>query len=446
MSGLLPVSLIALANKFRHDKEFSELIRTSIFALLVRMVGVTFGFLVTLFTSRFFGADALGLVSICIAILSFASVFGKFGMDVALMKYVAEFASKNDFSGLKGVYLSALKVIVPVSLIITATLYFSSGLIAVHILHKPHLENLLKVNSFFTFPLVLVLVNSECVRGLKKIRAYTFFQTVSVSMIAAILLFIISYYKNDNEIPAYIQFVSISISGLLSVIIWFYHSRFFKEVSKRVIPLSELVKTSSPIFFTTLMQLTMSWAGTLILAAYNSEADVGVYNALIRISVFTNITILAINSLSMPRFAESFTAGKMELLEKQAKEAARLIFITSIPIFILLSFFPSQILFVFGREFPGNENALYVLLFGQLLVTFAGLPSQILNMTGRQNYLRNIAFVSAFINVVFCYYLIPLFGIMGACIAQLIGIVSWNVLSILSVKKQFGFFTFFNPF
>ena len=95
MIGSLLDNLRSSLLRFKTDKEYNELIRTSFLALLVRMIGVSTGFFVTLLTSRFFGADALGLVSICIAILSFASVFGKLGLDVALMKYVAEFAGKN---------------------------------------------------------------------------------------------------------------------------------------------------------------------------------------------------------------------------------------------------------------------------------------------------------------------------------------------------------------
>ena len=188
----------------------------------------------------------------------------------------------------------------------------------------------------------------------------------------------------------------------------------------------------------------MSWAGTLILAAYVSESEVGIYNALVRISVFTNITILAINSLSMPRFAESYAAKNFTSMKKLAGESARLIFLTSLPIFILLAVFPQWILSVFGKEFPGNENALLVLLAAQFIVCFSGLPSQILNMSGRQDVLRNIAVVSAIVNLLACFLLIPKYGILGATYAQLAGTFVWNLLSSISVKKHFGFTVFFN--
>ena len=443
MIGLLPDNLRNALKKFRTDSDYNELIRTSFFALLVRITGVITGFLVTLITTRYYGADALGIVCICLAILSFSSVFGKLGFDIALMKYIAGFAINKNYSGIKGVYLEAVKIILPATILISSILYFLAPWMANDLFHKPYLKNLLQINAWLALPLVFLLLNSECIRGLKRIRTYTFLQTVSVSLFAAILLIITSFFIKGNEIPARIQFICITLSGILSTVLWLKYSKYRKNKATIVVSSKDLIRTSSSMFTTTLMQLTMSWAGTLILAAYLNETDVGIYNALVRISVVTNITILAINSLAMPRFAESYASKSFDTLKKHAEESTRLIFLTSLPIFIILAIFPQWILSIFGKEFPGNENALYILLAGQLIVSFSGLPSQILNMADRQHVLRNIAIISAIINVLSCFILIPQFGIMGACYAQLAGIFTWNLLSTWSVKRHFGFFVFF---
>lgn len=443
MIGLLPDNLRNALKKFRTDNDYNELIRTSFFALLVRITGVITGFLVTLITTRYYGADALGIVCICLAILSFSSVFGKLGFDIALMKYIAGFALSKNFSGIKGIYLEAIKIILPATILISSILYFLAPWMANDLFHKPYLKNLLQINAWLALPLVFLLLNSECIRGLKRIRTYTFLQTVSVSLFASILLIIASFYIKGNEIPAKIQFICIILSGILSTALWLKYSRYRQNKSLVVVSSKELIRTSSSMFTTTLMQLTMSWAGTLILASYLNETDVGIYNALVRISVVTNITILAINSLAMPRFAESYAAKSFDTLKKHAEESTRLIFLTSLPIFIILALFPHWFLSIFGKEFPGNENALYILLVGQLIVSFSGLPSQILNMADRQHVLRNISIISAIINVLSCFILIPQFGIMGACYAQLAGIFTWNLLSTWSVKRHFGFFVFF---
>jgi O-antigen/teichoic acid export membrane protein len=443
MIGSLPDNLRRALNKFRTDREYGELVRTSFFALLVRISGTLTGFFVTLITSRYFGADALGVVSICLAILSFSSVFGKLGLDVALLKYIAGFSRNNNFSGIKGVYLEAMKIILPATILISSLLYFLAPWMADALFHKPYLTHLLHINAWLALPLVLLLINSECIRGLKKISTYTFLQTGSVSFFALSMLIAASFFLSGKEIPAKIQFISISLAGLLSTWLWLKYSRFNDQKATGDISTALLIRTSSSMFTTTLMQLIMSWSGTLVLAAYVSESDIGIYNALVRISVFTNITILAINSLAMPRFAESFAAKNLEAMKRHADEAARLIFLTSLPLFIILAAWPQWILSIFGKEFPGNENALYILLAGQLIVCFCGLPSQILNMAGRQHVLRNIAVISAIVNVVCCLMMIPRWGILGACYAQLAGTFTWNLLSTLSVKKHFGFVVFF---
>ena len=443
MIGSLPDNFRDTVRKYRNDKQYGELVRTSFKALIIRVTGVATGFLVTLLTSRYFGADALGIVSICLAILSFSSVFGKLGLDVALMKYIAGFALTGNYRGIKGVYLEAMKIVLPVTLGISALLFILAPWMAGAIFHKPYLADLLRMNAWLAVPLVILSLNSECLRGLKKIGLYTFLQTVSVSLFAASILIAASFLFTDKNVPAYIQFVSILVSSILATIWWIRYSRLATNKAKKEVSFPELMRTSSAMYTTTLMQLIMSWAGTLILASYATEKDVGIYNALVRISAFTNLTILAINSLAMPRFAESFAAKNFELMKNQAGEAARLIFLTSLPLFIVLVAFPGWILSIFGSEFPGNENALFVLLAGQFVVCFVGLPSQILNMAERQHILRNIAIISAVVNVTACFVLIPKWGIMGACLAQLAGMITWNLFSSMSVKRHFGFAVYF---
>lgn len=443
MIGLLPAKFRESLARYKSDPEYRELISTSFFSLLVRMVGTGSGFLVTLVTSRYFGAGALGVVSICLAIIVFAANFGKLGLDVSLMRFVAEFALKKSYGAIKGTYFSALKMILPVTLFLSVVLFFTADWMADTLFHKPYLGSILRINAWLTFPLVMLLIHSECVRGLKKVRSYTFFQTAAVSSLAFVLL-VIAYFsgKVQMHIPAYVQFISIAIAGVLSYFNWNRYAKFSSHKAEYVISLPALMKVSAPMFTTTIMQLIMSWAGTLILAAYSTEVDVGVFNAIVRISVFTNITYLAINSITMPRFAEAFAANDHEILKRYAKEAAKLILLTSLPLFFVLSVFPEFILKVFGKEFPGNEPSLYILLAGQFIVIFAGLPGQILNMTGRQGILRNIAIFSAIVNVSACFILIPLYGILGVSVAQFLGMSVWNIACVLSVKRHFGFYTF----
>ena len=443
MIGLLRNNFREWIDRYRNDESFRHLVRAGFYSLVIRVIGLATGFFVTLITSRFYGANALGIVSICIAILSFASVFGKLGMDVALMRYIAELFSQKNYAAIKHVYIKSFRFTFPVCLGITVLLYFTSDFIATDFFHKPHLASLLRINSLFVFPLVVLLINSESVRGLHRIRAYTFLQTSAVSILATVMLLAALLFTADKFIPVTIQFVSITIAAITSMYMFLKFSHWSAHRSSGVIGSKRLIRTSSPMFVTTIMQLVMTWGGTLIMAAYYSEAQVGVYNAIVRISTFTNISILAINSIAAPRIAAAFASGKNAEMQKLSRESTQLIFISSVLVFLPLFLFPHFVLSVFGKDFSGNEFSLKLLLAGQLFVSFSGLAAQVLNMADREKNLRNNAILAAACNLIACIVLIPPYGIAGASIAQVIGMLVWNLLCIYSVKKQFGFFTFF---
>ncbi len=439
MAGSSRDRISDLWQRYRQDPAHRELLHSSFISLLIRGLGVSTGFLVTWITARFYGADALGVVSICVAILSLASVFGKLGMDVALMRFITGFATRQQFDSIKGVYVTAMRHVVPISLGIAVLLWLLAEPMADQLFHKPDLAPVLRINAWCTLPLVLLLLHSEAVRGLKHIGSYTFFQTAAVSTAATLLLFLMMTVATGRFIPVYIQFVCITLVGLASCLIWLRGSRFFQSATRHEVSGQQLRATAGPMFTTTIMQLLMSWAGTLILASHVPEAEVGIYNALVRISVFTNITILAINSIALPRFAEAWSSGDRQALRQTTRSAARMIFLSSLPIFLILAIFPATLLSVFGKDFAGHEFPLYLLLAGQFIVVVVGLPSQLLNMTGRQAALRNISIVSAVINIGACLFLIPAYGMIGACVAQIVGTLVWNSLCVYAVYKEFGF-------
>ena len=94
-----------IIQKYKNDHDFRDTIRSSFSSLLIRLIGVTTGFLVTVITTRFYGADALGIVAICLAILSFAVIVGKLGLEVSMIRYIAGFVATKDYDAIKGVFL-----------------------------------------------------------------------------------------------------------------------------------------------------------------------------------------------------------------------------------------------------------------------------------------------------------------------------------------------------
>jgi len=190
-----------------------------------------------------------------------------------------------------------------------------------------------------------------------------------------------------------------------------------------------------------------------------SATDVGIYGVAFKLSMFASITLMAINSIAAPKFAEMYGENNIEGLKKVAQQSTKMIFWSTLPLLIIFFLFPTFFLGIFGGEFKTGVNAFIILSVGMLISAFSGSVGNLLQMTGNQLVFMKILIVGAIINIGLNYLLIPtgnpldiqfpklgIYGINGAAVASMCSIIFWNLSMVLVVKKQFGFLTFYIPF
>jgi O-antigen/teichoic acid export membrane protein len=171
--------------------------------------------------------------------------------------------------------------------------------------------------------------------------------------------------------------------------------------------------------------------------------------------MFASITLMAINSIAAPKFAEMYEEKNMEGLKKVAQKSTKIIFWSTLPLVIIFFLFPTFFLGIFGGEFKIGVNAFIILSVGMLISAFSGSVGNLLQMTGKQFVFMKILIVGAIINIGLNYLLIPtnnpfsefgISGINGAAVASMCSIIFWNLSMVFVVKKQFGFLTLYIPF
>jgi O-antigen/teichoic acid export membrane protein len=110
----------------------------------------------------------------------------------------------------------------------------------------------------------------------------------------------------------------------------------------------------------------------------------------------------------------------------------------SLPVVGLLMAFPGQTLGVFGAEFRVADNALRILLLGQLFNIVTGPIGSILIMTGRERWSLAYSLVATALAAVLSLVLIPRFGIIGAAWTSAITICFRNVCAFLIATRTIG--------
>ncbi len=437
------------------NKDFSELISKSGASLIIRVFGMLLMYVFFFLVSNFYGADAVGVYSLCYAVLNISIVFSHWGYHSAALRYISEFEAKKNWHAIRETYKLSLKVPLLFSTIISVIIYFNAGFIGDTFFGEASSSNNIKLVAFSVVPLTVLLIHFESLRALRKIKESAFLQNVAIQFISIILLFVFLYFNmRDNSIPFLTRIIGIAVVAV--IIVWYWLSLLQKKERKNdtgnthahhtaSINLRMMTMMAFPLFLASSTRLILDWTDTLMLGYYTTEEEVGIYNTALKIALLSNIPLLAVNSIAAPKFSALYHGGMMKEFRQYVRMATNLNFYATIPIILILGTFPSFVLGLFGEEFIVGKHTLWLLLLGQLVNTFSGSVGYILQMTNRQNIFQNLILIATVINVLLNYLLIPVLGIEGAAIASMASMALWNMSSAAYIYFKMDILTIFQP-
>ena len=438
------------------DKDFSELLKGGSISLFLRFGGLALGYILTLIIAKLFGARGLGDYVLAITILKLFSVLAKFGLDTASIRFIASFASQEKWKSVLDLRKKVLSILSITSVVASLLMYFLADSIA-------DLINInvkyIKINAFFVIPMVFFMLHYESLRGLKKIAEFSFFYRISQALISIVSISIIYQFSSNSEVPIYAYLTSVFIVSILAYLSFKYH--LLKRIDDKqssaeaMMSYSKLLRISIPLMFAESVQFIMVWIDKLMLGNMASSQEVGIYFTAFKLSMIASVSLMAINSIASPKFAEKFVNNDIIGLKKVVKQSTKMIFWTSVPLVVIFFMFPEYLLGLFGEEFKIGVTAFIFLSCGRLVSSFSGSVGNILKMTDNQNIFGLLLFFGAIINICLNLFLIPsnnilsiygISGINGAAFASMCSLSFWNLAMVFFVRRKFGFYTFYVPF
>ena len=441
------------------DKDFLELFKKGGVAMLFRIGGQLMGFLLTFVIAYFFGANGLGDYVLAIVVLKIFTLVSKLGLDTVSIKYIASYCAEKSYFGIVSFRKKALSIILIASIFSSIIMYFGASYIAQFVgANSYHI----KITSFFIFPLSVFMFHYQNMRGLKEIGGYSFFFWTSQALFSLLAILVLTIFSKDENIPLYAYLISLIIISLGS---FFSFSYFLKNKKNRNEFLltkkisdstANILKISIPLMLAQAVHFIMSWTDKLMLGILDSpdvisgvatnSAQIGVYHTAFKLSMFATIGLMAVKSIASPKFAELYKKNDLKILEKVTQQSTKLIFWTTLPLVIVFILFSEQLMLLFGEEFRIGIFSFIILSLGRVVVSFSGAAGNLLQMCGKQVIFMNVAIIGSVVNIVLNFSLIPLFGINGSAFATMISLVVFNLLLVYFVKREFGFYTFYNPF
>jgi O-antigen/teichoic acid export membrane protein len=440
-------------NKLKLMLNFPSLAKDSSLVFGLKVFGMTIGYMFTILVSNFYGAEVLGIYTLSFVFLQIVSTLGRLGVDTASVKFIAEYKEKKENRQIQNFYYMVLRIILPFVILLSLVAIFLSPYIAEYVFNKEYLAPYLQLISLAIVPYVFIFIHSESLRGLQKNKEYIILQNISTTFVASIFLSLAIFYTiKSTFLPLLVLVLAIYCTFFYSAWLW------RKEMSSLCNGLQKISVDSAdnltykkvfsvalPLTFTSYLAMIMGSSDIIMLGIFMTEYYVGVYSVVIKLSTMSLIVFMAVNTITVSKFSAYWGVGKLAEMKRLGTESTKLILYFSLPIFIIIWIFPVEILHMFGAGFEEGASALIVMTVGQFLFIIAGPVWQMLNMTNKQKVFFYFSLISAAVNILLNYILIPTHGIIGAAYATVTGGVVLNILCIGYIKAKFGILTMYIP-
>jgi O-antigen/teichoic acid export membrane protein len=402
--------------------------RQSILSLIWQISFTFLGLLSTMYFSHTIGASVLGDYFLFVAYLGILGLITDGGFGGAAIKRISEGEEQNE-------YFSAS---------FTICCIFVSIVLIIVIIFRSYFIQFQKSGTYIWLLIALITTLfyspvSYGVEGRGKMGIFTtcnFINNVSRTIIQVIAIFL--GYGIAGMAGGFV--IGLLVAGIIELRFFDLHFVHFKWRH-----IKSLSIFSFWLFLTSSGGMIFSYADIVLIGHFLKDADVGIYRIALQFATFGTFTAQAILPTLLPKVSRWSKTGEFGLIEESLSKAFSYSLMLVIPVLaggILLG--DKLLYFLYGSEFMKGYNALVIILVLQVVNVFMYCFGTYLGSLDHQKDSFKATGVSAVVNILLNFILIPKIGIIGAAISTLISMslntfLAWRILRhIIKVRLDYN--------
>lgn len=219
--------------------------------------------------------------------------------------------------------------------------------------------------------------------------------------------------------------------ALGTIIAWHYARPYFKmSASLDWTWVKKLFHYGKFIFGTNISSMLLKSTDQLMLGALAGPVPVASFNMASRVINFVEVPTFTVASIVFPQSALRSEQNGMASVKRLYEKSVGAIFALLLPVVVLVLLFPKAvILLIAGQEYLNNAFLLQIVIFYSLFIPFARQFGTIMDSIGMPHVNFWLICMLAVVNIIFNYFLISLYGVLGAAFATLLTYVLGFVLN-----------------
>jgi len=387
------------------------------------------GFIYFAYAARYFGAKDFGILSFALAITSLLAILIDFGTNLLIIREVA-----RDKSKIAKILGNSFFIKIVFGLL-------AFGILTGYLRILGYNENIVIISYIILSSIFIGSIKGvfdSLYQALEKPVYLSIGKTANILLLLSGLYIAMLYELNI------IQFSIIYLLINFILLIYFIFSiRKYIKISYDFdfTYLKYMLKESWPFAITYAFVSIYVWTDSIMLSIFKGETEVGYYNVAYRLVLALLIIPVGFNIALFPVLSRNYLVkNSRNLMNSVISKYFMIMLLLAFPIAIGTTLLADRIIFsIFGAEYFPSVIILQILIWS-VVFTFMNAPFvKLFESINMQVLVMKITGISALINVVLNYFLIPKYSMIGASTATLISeaIVS---IAVMYMGLKLGYF------
>ncbi len=383
------------------------------------------GLATTAVLARSVSASGFGVAGIAQSVTLYFSLLSDMGLGVVAVREGAQNRNKLQqvISSTIGLRLALSVVLIPIGLITAQFLPYSESS-----------KNLFRI-YLLTLPIQALSVE-WVFRSLQKMYLNTALQIIGAVLILLLTIALVHQAK-DLIWVAGIAAIAAAIGAILGLGLLRregYHGWPIFSLQES----NYLLRQSLPICAVSFGAMLYAQTNNLILGAYRSEAEVGLYVAATRLSALFYYPVWYYFTAMVPALMEAWAVSR-ESARSLLSSSVRITAIVSIVSGLVASSLGQWAIgMVFGRSFDGASSAFNILIWTGVICAIGHNWSELCIASKKNRLLMKATFLGVFVNFAVCAATISHMGIRGAALGSMMAEATSRILIIASFDRYMG--------
>ena len=362
------------------------------------------------YVSRILLPVGTGKVSFATSIVTYFSMFAQLGIPTYGIRVCA--TVRDDRKKLSKVAQELLIINLVMCIVSYAVLFIA-------IFTVPRLKEEKNLYIILSFTIILTSIGMEWLYKALEQYTYITMRSVFFKFVALVAMFLLVHKQEDYILYGGITIMAASASNVLNLV------NVHKYIDLKPIGNYDFKRHIKPIviFFAMSCATTIyTNLDTVMLGFMATDADVGYYNASVKIKSILVSVVTSLGAVLLPRASYYIQQGELKQFRRITSKALTFVFLIATPLMVYFIYFAKEgIYFLSGSSYESAVVPMQLIMPTLLLIGITNiLGIQMLIPMGKEKVVLYSEIWGAVVDVIINAILIPKYASVGAAIGTLI--------------------------